>query len=202
METILLALENCEKQIYNARMNLVTTALESHKPLIQNLYKRFQPHPVFTEIDFEVVKAYKEAELYFRVFRTGDDSPAYPSTIFSASQLNALAVCLFLAMSLRASGPLQITLLDDPIQSMDDINVLGFCDVIRQVKARKQLFISTHDDGLFRLLLNKLRPTHREDETLGFSFKAWTTEGPVVDEQSSEFFEPRVDLHSVGVSSM
>ena len=80
--------------------------LEMNKPLVQNLYRRLHPHPLFTDIDFEIVKAYKEAELYFRVMSRDHKIDGYPGTIFSSSQLNALAVCIFLSLSLRSEGKL------------------------------------------------------------------------------------------------
>jgi DNA repair exonuclease SbcCD ATPase subunit len=184
----------CSAAVSNTRTNLVTEMLEMNKPLIRNLYSRLHPHPLFSDIDFEIVRAYKEAELYFRVLSRDHTVVGYPSTIFSGSQLNALAVCIFVALSLRSAGALKFLLLDDPIQSMDDINVLGFCDVLRQLKRRRQLFVSTHSRSFYRLLLSKLRPTNIDDRVRGFRFEGWSSVGPQIKEEDVEFADLRVQL--------
>jgi DNA repair exonuclease SbcCD ATPase subunit len=187
----------CLQEISTLRQRLVADLLELNKPLIRNLYKRLQPHPLFTEIDFEVQTAYKEAELYFRVYSRDHAADAYPSTVFSASQLNALAVCIFIALSLRARGPLSVLMMDDPIFSMDDINVLGLCDLMRQLKPQRQLFISTHSYDFYRLLLSKLRPLSSEDHVKGFRFEGWSQAGPVIREDVADFLDQKIDLRRI-----
>jgi DNA repair exonuclease SbcCD ATPase subunit len=187
-------LNKCASAVSETRTNLVTETLEGNKPLMRNIYTRLQPHPLFTQMDFEVVRAYKEAELYFRVLSRDHKITAYPSTLFSASQLNALAVCIFIALSLRSVGPLKLMMLDDPVQSMDDINVLGLSDVLRQLKSRRQLFISTHNRDFYRLLLNKLRPVRAEDKVRGFRFEAWSNDGPTIQEESVDFVDIKINI--------
>lgn len=125
--------------------------------------------------------------MYFKVFSPERTVEAYPSTIFSASQLNILAVAVFLALNLRMESPLRVMMLDDPIHSMDDLNVLGFCDVVRQIKEKKQLFISTHNRDLYGLLLSKLRPSHPTETVKGFWFADWSEEGPTIQEEVSPY---------------
>jgi DNA repair exonuclease SbcCD ATPase subunit len=180
-------LNKCRDAVSKAQMTLLSTILESHRPLIRSLYKRMHPHPLFTDIDFEVARAYDSGELYFKVFSPERKVSAYPSTIFSLSQLNVLAVSVFLALNLRAESPLPIMMLDDPIHSMDDLNVLGFCDVVRQLRTKRQLFISTHNKDLYGLLLSKLRPTRPDESVRGFWFSDWSEEGPTVVEENLGF---------------
>lgn len=196
-EQVCTFLDRCSDGIADGRSSVVSTTLESFRPLIRALYARLNPHPLFSDIDFEVVRAYKEAELYFKVFTRDGQTVAYPPTIFSASQLNALALCIFLALNLKAPGPLSIMMVDDPIQVMDDINVLGFCDVIRQIKTRRQLFISTHNKDLYQLLMNKLRPTSFNDPVKGFRFEAWTKSGPDIVEESADYKEYEITLDDI-----
>lgn len=183
----ILALEKCRDAVSHAQVGLVEATLESYKPLISSLYRRMHPHQLFTEIGFEVTKTAYGGELYFRVFTPGGNTSAYPSTIFSTSQLNIVAVALFLAMNLRAGSTMPILMLDDPIHSMDDLNVLGFCDLMRQIKTKRQLFISTHDKDLYGLLLNKLRPSNPQETVHGFWFDDWSREGPTIRRDLSQF---------------
>ena len=64
--------------------------------------------------------------------------------------------------------------IDDPIQSMDSINVLSTIDLIRSiiVNERRQIILSTHDNKFFNLLKKKIPyPQYRsrfiELETFG-----------------------------------
>ena len=195
LDAVSYTIRKCSSAVASTRTMLVSRLLELHKPLIRSLYRRLQPHPVFTDIDFEIQEAYKEAELYFKVFSEDGAVNEYPSTIFSASQLNALAVCIFLALSLHSLGPLSLMILDDPIQSMDDINVLGLCDVIRQLKDNRQLFISTHNEDFYRLLLNKLRPLSSDSRVRGIRFESWSREGPQLKDEEVEFTDLRIDVN-------
>lgn len=81
---------------------------------------------------------------------------------FSAAQLNILSLSVFLARALHAKddkgAPLDLIMIDDPIQSMDSINVLAMIDLLRNVSVKfdKQIIISTHDENFFGLLQRKI----------------------------------------------
>lgn len=80
--------------------------------------------------------------------------------VLSSSQMNALAVSIFLSLNLGTTAlPLDMVVLDDPLQSLDDVNLLGVSDLLRRIKDRRQLFVSTHDVRFSHLLQRKLRPT-------------------------------------------
>jgi ABC-type lipoprotein export system ATPase subunit len=193
----LLSLDKLQHAITEARGNLVSRILQTYKPVIQSLYLRFNVHPAFSEIDFEIVQAFKDSELYLKVSSRNGAARAYPPTVFSASQMNALAVSIFLALNLKTPGPLGMVFLDDPIQAMDDINVLGFCEVLRQLKPKRQMFISTHSPELYGLFRSKLRPFEGEGPLRAFWFTSWTDEGPTIREDVDEYLGSKVDLKFV-----
>jgi ABC-type lipoprotein export system ATPase subunit len=81
-----------------------------------------------------------------------------PSYIFSTAQNNILALSIFLSFAIKQKWSLLDSIfLDDPIQNMDDINVHSFVDLLRviQRKTDKQIFISTHDEKIYKFMLNK-----------------------------------------------
>ena len=78
------------------------------------------------------------------------------------------------------SLPLSAVFLADPLQSLDDVNLLGLVDLLRRVKDRRQLFIATHDSRFQRLLTRKLRPIDGASRTLVIEFTAWARQGPQV----------------------
>jgi hypothetical protein len=86
-----------------------------------------------------------------------------------------LALCLA-----TGQGGLPFVLLDDPLQSMDDVNVLGFADLCRFVRESKQVIMSTHERRLAGLLERKLAPRTTNDRTVVIEFESWSRSGPQV----------------------
>ena len=76
--------------------------------------------------------------------------------------------------------PLEVLALDDPLQSLDNVNLLGLTDLLRRLRGRRQLIISTHDDRLAGLLQRKLRPLAPPERTMALWLDAWDRSGPVV----------------------
>ncbi len=98
--------------------------------------------------------------------------------------MNALAVAVFLSFSLGMSSvPLDVALLDDPLQSLDDVNLLGLIDLLRRTRERRQLVVSTHDRRFGALLERKLRPINEAQRTLVLHFDGWNRDGPTVAER-------------------
>ena len=95
--------------------------------------------------------------------------------------MNALAVSIFLAFNLGIPAiPLNTAMLDDPLQSLDDVNLLGLIDLLRRTKDTRQLIISTHDIRFGDLLERKLRPVAQSQRTRILKFEGWNREGPIV----------------------
>jgi hypothetical protein len=104
-----------------------------------------------------------------------------PAAVLSSSQVNALAVSVFLALNIGVpKPPLSLAILDDPLQSLDDINLLGLVDLLRRTKDRRQLFISTHDERFGSLLSRKLRPSSEKGRTIVIELEGWSRQGPTV----------------------
>ncbi len=105
-----------------------------------------------------------------------------PSLIFSSSQANIAALSYFLALGWTAGDAgVPFVLLDDPLQSMDDVNVLGFADLCRFIRLRRQLFLSTHERRFALLLRRKLAPRSPDDKTIVLNFRSWDRSGPQVE---------------------
>ena len=87
-----------------------------------------------------------------------------PSLYFSTAQVNILSLSIFLARALKTKDdqlePVDCIFIDDPIQSMDSINILSFIDLFRGITLclNKQLIVSTHEEN-FHLLLQKKMPS-------------------------------------------
>ena len=70
--------------------------------------------------------------------------------------------CIFLVKALYAKTDkkedLGCIFIDDPIQALDDINVLSMIDLLRNVaySLDKQIILTTHDRNFFELLKKKV----------------------------------------------
>lgn len=62
----------------------------------------------------------------------------------SSGQLSALVISFTLALNKRYSHN-KLLLIDDPVQTMDDLNVAGLVDLLRQEFHDRQIFIATHE---------------------------------------------------------
>lgn len=63
----------------------------------------------------------------------------------SSGQLSALIISFTLALHKKYSQN-KIILIDDPVQTMDEINIVGFIELLRNEFYSNQLVISTHED--------------------------------------------------------
>jgi hypothetical protein len=76
--------------------------------------------------------------------------------------------------------------LDDPLQSLDNVNLLGLTDLLRRVKETRQVMVSTHGSRLAGLLERKLRPVGGEARTVRIDLRGWSSTGPIVQQSVVE----------------
>jgi hypothetical protein len=167
-------------------------------PTVQDIYGRLDPHPSFKTLDFDL-DVYRQRGIASPVARDEtEDVNADPLLVFSSSQANVTALSYFLALG-WAAGPdaLPFVLLDDPLQSMDDVNVLGFSDLCRHIRRQRQLLVSTHERRLASLLQRKLAPRLPGETTRVVEFTAWTRSGPEIDQTLVESQLHEGELRSV-----
>jgi exonuclease SbcC len=129
--------------------------------LINELYNAIDPHPEFKAIKFEYISN-KNPELHIKVKGSSEGDTVAPALHFSSAQINVLSLSIFLAKALNTKSndgqPANCIFIDDPVQSMDAINVLSIIDLLRNISVRfnKQLIISTHDENFHELLKKKM----------------------------------------------
>lgn len=162
-----------------AEVDLVRELLSRQQPLMNALYRRLNPHPILDRLDVDFKHFADRGELYF--YAASEKARGNINTIFSSAQLNAVATCLFLSLNLSHSGDRPaIALLDDPIQNMDDYNVVGLLDMLRAFLPLRQLVVSTHDAAIGQLIARKLRPLESGGRTIVHTFSGYETDGPRV----------------------
>ena len=157
------------------------------QPLIDDIYARLDPNPVFTTLRLRLGVAYRTGVADPLVLDQEGDAEGDPLLVLSSAQANVAALTYFLASSWAGgTKALPFLLLDDPLQSMDDVNVLGFADLCRHLRASRQLMVSTHEPRLEGLLTRKLAPRRPGDRTLLLRFQSWDRTGPHIQTDYTE----------------
>ena len=164
---------------------VIENLIKSHEPLINEFYRQINPHPRFTIINF-IPKGIPGRGGGNAVFIEATDEyekkVINPSLTFSSAQLNVLAISIFLAIHTNQSwSKLDTIMMDDPIQNMDDLNILSYIDLIRKIRKKKQIIISTHDANIYRLMRRKLQPTDKE-KLICYEYKSFDVNGPKIKE--------------------
>lgn len=165
----------------NATSEVVEAQLLQIEPLVQRVYATADPHPAFRVVKLLTSMSRGRGRVTPSVSDpvSGVASDA-PRTVLSSSQMNVLAVSVFMALNLGVPAlPLRTVILDDPLQSLDDLNLLGLVDLLRRARERRQVFISTHDSRFGRLLERKLRPVAQGQRTLVIELEGWGRDGPL-----------------------
>ena len=131
--------------------------------IINKLYNTIDPHPEYKHIDFKCDFKNKDPRLNVVMYSVKDGHDTIvPNLYFSTAQINILSFCIFLAKALYAktdkNEDLGCIFIDDPIQALDDINVLSMIDLLRNVaySLDKQIILTTHDRNFFELLKKKV----------------------------------------------
>ena len=85
----------------------------------------------------------------------------------SSGQLSAIVLSFSLAINkIYATGQFRTLLIDDPIQCMDDINMISFIEVIRCDFKDVQVILSTHEDLFANYIIYKYEKYNLRGKTI------------------------------------
>ncbi len=158
--------EKLNERLYSEKNRLAAIIDEQiqsffYEDLINQLYHKIDPHPNYKRIKFKC--DFNDNKPKLNVFVTGsEDEHIIPNLYFSTAQTNILSLSIFLAKALNARDEdgeqINCIFIDDPIQSLDSINILSTIDLIRSlvVNFGKQIILSTHDENFHSLLQKKI----------------------------------------------
>lgn len=129
---------------------------------MNEIFKKINPHDFMKNVEYHLsFNAKDEPQMSIYASESDDErSDSYrPEWYFSTAQLNTVAFSSFFSRALAAGNSrLGTIFIDDPIGHFDDMNVLGFTDLLRSIFEANdcQVIMSTHDEKVFRLLERKL----------------------------------------------
>ncbi len=91
-----------------------------------------------------------------------------PGAMLSQGNLNTAALTLFLALHLSVPVRMPWLVLDDPVQSMDDVHIAQFAALLRTLSKGmgRQIVIAVHERALFDYLALELSPAFAGDSLI------------------------------------
>ena len=179
-----------ERAAHRAAENIIERALDALQPSFAEVFERLNPNPAFTELlaRQDVFRNRNQVIPVVRDLDRGID--ANPVLVFSEGQLNVVALSYFLGMALNAhDAMLPFLVLDDPLQALDVVTILGFGDLCRRIRDARQLIVTTHDPRFADVLVRKLSPREPDGRTIVLEFEGWTRDGPAIRATEPELAE-------------
>jgi exonuclease SbcC len=98
----------------------------------------------------------------------GGSKGGNPRAMLSAGNLNTAALTLFLALHLSVKPQLPWLIIDDPVQSMDEVHISQFAALLRTLSKQhgRQVIIAVHEKSLFDYLCLELSPAFEGDRLI------------------------------------
>jgi exonuclease SbcC len=101
------------------------------------------------------------------IYRSGGKG-GNPRAMLSAGNLNTAALTLFLSLHLSVSQELPWLVIDDPVQSMDEVHIAQFAALLRTLSKGhgRQIILAVHERSLFNYLALELSPAFSDDRLI------------------------------------
>lgn len=142
---------------------------ESLNEVWRSVFTRLAPREPFVPA-FGIPSSSKTAlELTLKTLhRASGEAAGSPQMMLSAGNLNTAALSLFIALHLAVEPLVPCLVLDDPVQSMDEVHVAQFAGLIRVLAKHhgRQVIIAVHERELFQYLALELSPAFQGDELI------------------------------------
>ncbi len=115
-----------------------------------------------------------------------------PLAMLSTGNLNTAALTLFLALHMSVKGTVPLLILDDPVQSMDELHTVQLAALLRMISKRstgQQIIVAVHERSLFDYLTFELAPSFEGDRLITVELDH-DAEGNAFAESDYHEFEP------------
>jgi DNA repair protein SbcC/Rad50 len=145
-------------RVFNERLNAIW----------RDLFVRLAPNEPFVPAFMLPTADEKTVNALLETVHRDGGTYGRPGAMLSAGNLNTAALTLFLALHLSVRPELPWLLLDDPVQSMDELHVAQFAALLRTLAKRenRQLIILIHERPLFEYLSLELSPAFVGDKLI------------------------------------
>jgi exonuclease SbcC len=121
------------------------------------------------------------------IYRAGGKG-GNPRAMLSAGNLNTAALTLFLALHLSVERRLPWLVIDDPVQSMDEVHIAQFAALLRTLSKSQgcQIILAMHERPLFDYLSLELSPAFSDDRLITIEL------GQAADGKTTLHYEPLI----------
>lgn len=146
------------KKVFNTSLNKVW----------RDLFVRLAPSEQFVpQFQLPTQNGGKVEAVLETLHRSGKASGS-PGAMLSQGNLNTAALTLFLALHLSVPSRFPWLVLDDPVQSMDDVHIAQFAALLRTLAKGmgRQLIVAVHERALFDYLSLELSPSFPGDSLI------------------------------------
>jgi exonuclease SbcC len=152
----------------DVRTNMVRTVFNDDlNALWKDLFIRLAPDEAFVPAFALPLSSGGPVEAVLETRYRSGGRGGNPRAMLSAGNLNTAALTLFLALHLSARSQLPWLIIDDPVQSMDEVHIAQFAALLRSLKsAQRQVIIAVHERSLFEYLTLELSPTFLDDRLI------------------------------------
>ncbi|MBE0074963.1 ATP-binding protein [Citrobacter freundii] len=127
--------------------------------ILNDMFMYIEPHLKYDKIKFKVDLSSGNKGIYIQAHSDENSESTTPVYYLSEAQINILSICIFLADHARKIDcGINAIIIDDPVQSMDDLNSYALIDLCKLFARRfgKQVIITTHNRSFFNLFKEKL----------------------------------------------
>lgn len=155
-------LEECGNECDAMKAKLEVKLKEHFNQTSMNwVYNKIDPHREMKDVKYTIDFSEDGKPLLY-ITVTDGVRDIRPEWYFSTAQLNTLAFSSFFSKALSSDLPLKTIFVDDPIAHYDDMNILGFADLMRCLitETSFQYIMSTHDRKIFDIMRRKISPKY------------------------------------------
>ena len=146
------------KRVFNTSLNRIW----------RDLFVRLAPSEDFVP-KFRIPPGEKgKVEAVLETEHRSGQASGTPGAMLSQGNLNTAALTLFLALHLSVPQRTPWLVLDDPVQSMDDVHIAQFAALLRTLSkgAGRQVVVAVHERALFDYLTLELSPAFPGDSLI------------------------------------
>lgn len=138
-----------------------------------DLFRRLAPREPFVPQFKRDDRASRTVNIELETIDRSGVPAASPGAMLSYGNVNTAALSLFLSLHFAVKPVLPWLILDDPIQSMDDVHVANFAALIKQLTRTRgrQVVIAVHQRELFDYLRFELTPASNDQSLLAVSIE-------------------------------
>jgi exonuclease SbcC len=146
------------KAVFNTSLNMVW----------RDLFVRLAPSEQFVPTFKLPLGDGGKVEAVLETLHRSGKASGSPGAMLSQGNLNTAALTLFLALHLSVPSRMLWLVLDDPVQSMDDVHIAQFAALLRTLSKGmdRQLVIAVHERALFDYLTLELSPAFPGDSLI------------------------------------